>query len=184
MTNEERFKQIVKENIHREGINDLMNWLETTDFYTAPSSSRYHGAVPGGLCKHSLGVYDRLVAMNNEESIETLTIVSLFHDLCKVNIYKQSMRNTKDDNGKWIKIPHYEIDETSVPFGHGEKSVYMIMKYLKLTDEEALAIRWHMSGWYSNNPGENQSLSKALSKYHLVLKLQTADAQAAFWDCV
>lgn len=182
MTDMERFKQIVKENIHRKGIDDLMNWIENTDFYTAPSSARYHGAVPGGLCKHSLAVYDRLVAMDNEESIETLTIVSLFHDLCKTNFYKQSMRNVKDENGKWIQTLYYAIDDSYLPMGHGEKSVFMIMSFMKLTDEEALAIRWHMSGWYSNNQGENQALCNALHKYKLVLKLQTADAQAAFWD--
>lgn len=182
MTDIERFKQIVKENIHRKGIDDLMNWLENTDFYTAPSSTRYHGAVPGGLCKHSLTVYDRLTQMNNEESNETLAIVALFHDLCKVNLYKQSMRNTKDENGKWIQVSYYEIDDSYLPMGHGEKSVFMIMSFMRLTDEEALAIRWHMSGWYSNNQGENQALGNALQKYKLVLKLQTADAQAAFWD--
>jgi hypothetical protein len=183
--NKALFKEIVANTIHRDGINDLMNWLETSDFYEAPSSARYHGAEPGGLCAHSLGVYNRLKALQDGESDESIAVVSLFHDLCKVNFYKVSMRNTKDENGRWVQVPYYEFrdwDTASVPLGHGEKSLYMIMKYLKVTDEEACAVRWHMSGYYCNNPSESVAISHALISYRLVLKLQYADQQSAFWD--
>ena len=183
LENKERFKSIVNEYIHRDGISDLMTWLETTDFYTAPASARSHGAEPGGLCAHSIEVFNCLKKFQCDESDETIAIVSLFHDLCKTNFYKVSMRNTKDNTGKWIQVPYYEYSSNDpLPIGHGEKSVIMLMKYIKLTDEEILAIRWHMGGYYSANPGESQAISIALSKYKLVLTLQTADQQAAFWS--
>ena len=180
---EAEFKDIVAKNIHREGIDKLMYWLGTTDFFTAPSSHRYHGAEPGGLCAHSIAVYKRLKAKQDEEDDETIAIAALFHDLCKVNFYKQSYRNVKNDvTGKWERVPSYEIED-SYPLGHGEKSMFFLMNFIKLTDDEAMAIRWHMGGWYANNQGENAALANALMRYHLVLKLQTADQEAAFWDC-
>jgi len=179
-TNKELFKSIVKECITRDGIDDLMNWLESTDFYTAPSSTRYHGAEPGGLCAHSLEVFKCLKAKQDIESIETIAISALFHDLCKVNTYNLTYRNSKDESGKWIKVPYYE-NKDSYPLGHGEKSVILLMKHIKLTDEEIMAVRWHMSGFYVSNPGESSQISTALSMYKLVLKLQTADQEAAFW---
>ncbi len=180
---EAEFKDIVTKNIHREGIDKLMYWLGTTDFFTAPSSHRYHGAEPGGLCAHSIAVYKRLKAKQDGEDDETIAIAALFHDLCKVNFYKQSYRNVKNDvTGKWERVPSYEIED-SYPLGHGEKSMFFLMNFIKLTDDEAMAIRWHMSGFYASNPGENAALSNALMRYRLVLKLQMADQESAFWDC-
>lgn len=178
--NKERFKSIVKECINRSGIDDLMNWLESTDFYTAPASARYHGAESGGLCAHSLEVFNCLKNKQDIETLETIAISALFHDLCKINTYKVSMRNTKDETGKWIKVPYYEHCDL-YPLGHGEKSVILLMKYIKLTDEEIMAIRWHMSGFYVSNPGESNALSSALEKYKLVLKLIESDMESAFW---
>lgn len=178
-----KFKEIISNTVHRDGIDRLMDWLESTDFYTAPASARSHGAESCGLCAHSIGVYTALKAMQTTESDETISIVSLFHDLCKVNFYKMSMRNTKDDSGKWIKVPYHEYrQDDPLPVGHGEKSVILLMKYIDLTDEEILAIRWHMGGYYTSNPGESQAIGQALSKSHLVLKLQTADQTSAFWN--
>lgn len=183
MDSKETFKSIVKEYISRDGIDALMQWLESTDFYSAPSSARYHAAYPGGLCDHSIAVYNRLKSMQDNETDETIAIVALFHDLCKVNFYKESTRNVKDEDGRWIKVPYYEYrQDDPLPLGHGEKSVIMILRYMQLTDEEILAIRWHMGGYYSANPAEAQALSQALGMYRLVLKLQTADCQSAFWD--
>ena len=179
--NELEFKNIVKQNISRDGINELMAWLDTTDFYKAPASARYHGAVPGGLCAHSLETYRYLKSFQEEESDETIAIVSLFHDLCKANLYKESFRNVKNEDGQWERKPCYEYDD-SFPMGHGEKSMYFIMKYMKLTDEEAMSIRFHMGGYLALNPGETQALSTALRMYKLVLKVQTADQCAAFWS--
>lgn len=180
-TNKATFKKLISDSVHRDGIGDLMNWLETTDFYRAPSSARFHSAEPGGLCAHSLTVYNCLKEMQDTESDETIAIASLFHDLCKVNFYKESHRNVKDESGKWIQVPSYDYADDELPFGHGEKSMYILMKYIKLTDEEALAIRWHMSSFYAANPGESQALAAALSKSRLVLKLQMCDTAAAFW---
>lgn len=180
--NKIRFKEIVEKYIHLNGINELMEWLETTDFFTAPSSARYHGAEPGGLCEHSLAVYDRLKNIQADESDETIAIVSLFHDLCKVNFYKQSYRNVKnDETGKWERVPSYDYSD-KLPLGHGEKSMFLLMKYIRLTDEEALAIRWHMGAFAVEPIFEKPSMTRALSDYHLVLKLQEADAEASFWD--
>lgn len=177
------FIDIVSSNICRKGIGDLMAWLETTDFYTAPSSARYHGAEEGGLLAHSLGVYKYLKNFQEDESNETIALVALFHDLCKVNTYKVSMRNTKDSSGKWIQVPYYEYaDHEDLPVGHGEKSVIILMKYMKLTDEEICSIRWHMGAYALEQVYERPAISKALSLYKLVLKLQTADQASAFWE--
>jgi hypothetical protein len=183
-TLKQEFKSIVQSNIHRDGITNLMLWLESTDFYEAPSSVRYHGSEPGGLLAHSLQVYKRLKEKQVDESDETIAITALFHDLCKVNFYKPSFRNVKNEvTGKWERVPSYEYNETSVPLGHGEKSMYLVMKYMQLTDEEACAIRWHMSGYVLEPMYERPAITNALHKYKLVLKLQSADSESSFWDC-
>ena len=117
------FIGIAKKYIKREGIENLLKYIENTDFFEAPASSRYHLAVPGGLCQHSLNVYYRLIREYREEygeipddKKETLTIVSLFHDLCKADFYKQDTRNVKVD-GVWTKVPCYTFDE-KFPIGH------------------------------------------------------------------
>lgn len=177
------FIDIINSNIHREGIDDLMTWLETTDFYTASSSARYHGAKEGGLLAHSLGVYKYLKNFQETESDETIAITALFHDLCKADMYKVSMRNTKDSSGKWVQVPYYEFrEDEDLPVGHGEKSVIILMKYMKLTNEEICAIRWHMAGYALDPVYERPAISKALSLYKLVLKLQTADQASSFWE--
>lgn len=178
-----KFKQTVKENIRRKGIDDLLNYLDNTDFYTAPSSARFHGCIPGGLCQHSIKVYECLKELQGDKySNESVAIVSLFHDLCKINFYSESTRNTKDENGKWIQVPYYTYrQDDPLPLGHGEKSLAIVMQYMQLTPEEMCAIRWHMGGFYTSNPSETTAISQALSAYHLVLDLQTADQRAAFW---
>ena len=179
---EAEFKNIVAQNIHREGIDDLMCWLGSTDFFVAPSSTRYHGAEPGGLCAHSIAVYKRLKAKQEDEEDETIAIAALFHDLCKVQFYKQSYRNVKNDTtGKWERVPCYEIDD-AYPLGHGEKSMFFIMNFMKLTDDEAMAIRWHMGFSAVEQQFEKPALAAAMQRFKLVLKLQAADQEASFWD--
>lgn len=181
--NELEFKKIVNENIHRYGIDGLMSWLDSTDFFTAPASTKYHGAEPGGLCAHSLSVYKCLKAKQDSESDESIAITALFHDLCKVNFFKLSTRNIKDDNGKWVTVPCFTINEDEeLPVGHGEKSVIILMKYMNLTDEEICSVRWHMGFSVVEQMFEKPSMSKALSKYKLVLKLQVADQESSFWN--
>lgn len=176
----EKFIKLAKENVLREGINDLLKYLEEeTDFYTAPASTKYHGSYKGGLLEHSINVFNELKDSKyiNNYSKETLTLVSLFHDICKANIYKVEIRNTKKD-GDWIQVPYFSVDE-KFPFGHGEKSVYLINKFIKLTDEEALAIRWHMGGFTDSVKGGSYSLSKAFENI-LALELHIADMRATY----
>ena len=165
----EKFLAICRENIHREGIDKLLAWLEKSDFFTAPASTRYHGAYEGGLVEHSLNVYEQLV---NGNPTETNAIVSLFHDLCKTDYYTVSTRNVKE-NGVWVQKPYYTVDD-KFPYGHGEKSVFMIERFMRLTNEEAFAIRFHMGEYSDPNTG------KAFEKYPLALLLHQADERATF----
>lgn len=143
------FWQTVARNVGRPGIDDLMQWLANSDFYTAPASTRYHESFEGGLALHSLNVLHHLVKLNEHYGtgydIETLTIVALFHDICKVGCYKTSMRNVKDDvTGVWSKVPYYTFDEQFKFGGHGSKSVFLLQNFMKLTPDEAVAINCHM----------------------------------------
>lgn len=189
MTEKEEFISIFNENIKREGADKLLDFLENkSDFFTAPASTRYHNAFEGGLLRHSLNVYKCLVAYLErgrvkdmyklEASVETAAIVALLHDLCKVNIYHVSYRNSKNDKtGQWEKVPYYEIRD-SLPYGHGEKSVYMISGFMRLTREEAMAIRWHMG--FSGTEDKN-TIGRALEKYPLAFALSVADMEASYF---
>ena len=148
MTNKERFIEIYKEKIKREGADRLLNFLlsESSDFFTAPASTRYHGNYEGGLLEHSLNVYDCLCDILSrprikevygiEYSEESIAIAALLHDICKVNFYNVAFRNAKNEAGKWESVPYYTIDDR-LPYGHGEKSVYIISGYMRLTRDEA-----------------------------------------------
>ena len=189
MTEKEEFISIFNENIKREGADKLLDFLENkSDFFTAPASTRYHNAFEGGLLRHSLNVYKCLVAYLErgrvkdmyklEASAETAAIVALLHDLCKVNIYRVSYRNSKNDKtGQWEKVPYYEIHDT-LPYGHGEKSVYMISGFMRLSREEAMAIRWHMG--FSGTEDKN-TIGRALEKYPLAFALSVADMEASYF---
>lgn len=189
MTEKEEFISIFNENIKREGADKLLDFLENkSDFFTAPASTRYHNAFEGGLLRHSLNVYKCLVAYLErgrvkdmyklEASAETAAIVALLHDLCKVNIYRVSYRNSKNDKtGQWEKVPYYEIHD-NLPYGHGEKSVYMISGFMRLTREEAMAIRWHMG--FSGTEDKN-TIGRALEKYPLAFALSVADMEASYF---
>lgn len=172
--------------IKREGIERLMQFIEKSDFYTAPSSTRFHGAFRGGLLLHSINVYNCLEAKkNNPNSLwadklkdvdeESIIIASLLHDLCKTYYYTVEMRNKKV-NGEWQQVPSYTVDD-KIPYGHGEKSVMMIEEYIKLKPVERYAIRWHM-GPYSGQQDWN-TLGAAMEKYPLVLALFEADMEAS-----
>lgn len=184
--NKKEFLEIVKENITREGIDELIAWLVSTDFFEAPASTKFHSAEPGGLCKHSINVYKRLLDLAvkewGEENVnkETIAIVALFHDICKTCYYKSEMRNVKE-NGEWVQRPYYVIDDP-LPYGHGEKSVYIINGYMRLTREEALAINWHMGGFDKRVQGGDQSFSGAYYKYKLCTLIHIADIMATYLD--
>lgn len=184
--NKEEFLNIARENIKREGLENLINWLVTTDFFEAPASSKFHLAEAGGLCKHSINVYKRMlnlaIAEYGEENVnrETIAICGLFHDICKCCFYKTEYRNVKE-NGEWVQKPYYAVDDM-LPYGHGEKSVYIINGYMRLTREEALAINWHMGGFDKRVIGGDFEFSKAYYKYPICVLMHLADVMATYLD--
>lgn len=190
MTNKERFIEIYKEKIKREGADRLLNFLlsESSDFFTAPASTRYHGNYEGGLLEHSLNVYDCLCDILSrprikevygiEYSDESIAIAALLHDICKVNFYNVAFRNAKNEAGKWETVPYYTIDDR-LPYGHGEKSVYIISGYMRLTRDEAFAIRYHMG--FSADKENHGNVGKAMEMFPLAFFLNCADSEAAYY---
>ena len=182
----EDFINICKIHIQREGIEELLAWLEQSDFYAAPASTKYHGNYEGGLLEHSLNVYNKFLQIKQfvtfeegkEPTPETIAIITLFHDLCKVNFYKKGTRNVKDENGKWFAKEVYEVSE-KIPLGHGEKSCIILQQFMKLSIEELLAIRWHMGGFDAATKGGDYGMSGAQDYTKLVGLLQAADALAS-----
>jgi hypothetical protein len=183
MDDKERFIDYCRA-IKRPGMDKLLEWLEKTDFYTAPASSRYHGAYPGGLLRHSLHVLARLSQLVHtyqsdvEINPESVLICSLFHDLCKVNFYSVEKRNRKNEQGQWESYDAYTIDEKFRFGGHGSKSVFILQQYIKLTAEEAVAINCHMSGFGDNR----EYVGKAYEQFPLAWLLSVADQAATYID--
>lgn len=178
MSSKEEYISLLR-STKRKGIEDLIAYLETTDFYEAPASTRYHNSKPGGLLEHSLNVYKALKEIKRSEVYleDTLIIVALLHDICKIGFYTSTMRNVKKD-GKWHQEPYYMVEDTS-PLGHGEKSVIMALQFIPLKTEEIYAIRWHMGGFESK---ENYNyVSGSFSKYPLSLMLHMADMIATYF---
>jgi hypothetical protein len=169
----------------REGMEGLINYLDNdSDFFVAPASTKYHGAYPSGLLEHSIDVYENLkllCASYEREDIarDSIIIVSLLHDLCKVNFYKSEVRNRKNEKGYWEPVQVYSIDD-ELPLGHGEKSVFIAQQYIKLKIDEAMAIRWHMGGFAATDYAASQSISKAMEKYPLVTLTHMADLAAGY----
>ena len=185
--NKNRFMDIYKTHIKREGADRLLTYLEKSDFFTAPSSTRFHCSYEGGLCEHSLNVYDCLKdylsrdfvrnRYNLNPSEEKIAIVALLHDLCKVNTYVVSMRNKKDENGQWVQVPFYEFKEKFNYGSHGGKSIFIIQEFMKLDPEEQVAINCHM-GAYDRMPGDF-SLNNAYAQFPLALALHIADVESS-----
>lgn len=190
MDPKERFVSIYRQYIQREGAEELLNYLLQSDFFEAPASARYHSAVAGGLCQHSLNVYDCLRAYlarprvqqvygltGEDYSEQSVAIVALLHDLCKIGCYRPGFRNVKDERGVWQKVATYNFED-DFPFGHGEKSVWMIMKYMKLSDHEAFAIRYHMG---FSGEEDARTVGQALAKFPLAFALNVADSEATYF---
>lgn len=190
----DRFIQLYQAFVKRPGSDKLLAWLETTDFFEAPASTRFHLSRPGGLVEHSVHVYERLRALfiaekeradlcagitSQEE--ETIAICGLLHDVCKANFYTVEMRNRKNEQGQWEKYPYYVVDD-QLPYGHGEKSVYIISGFMKLTREEAMAIRWHMGFSDTDFKGGGFSVGNAFGKFPLAVLMHIADLQATYLD--
>ena len=179
----EEFIQIYKENIKREGSAELLEWLQKTDFFTAPASTKFHGACEQGLVMHSISVFKTLVEKHFDpetDNMESFAICALLHDLCKAEFYKVSTRNVKnDETGKWEKVPYYAVED-KFPFGHGEKSVFLIERFVRLKPAEAVAIRWHMGGFDEAARGGSFAISVAYEKYPLAIKLHLADLESTY----
>ena len=182
------FIELYTANIHREGSAALLDYLEhKSDFFTSPASARYHGAYAGGLCDHSVNVYHCLNDYLSRErvqelyglsySAESIAVVSLLHDLCKIGCYKSGTRNVKNADGKWESVPTFRFEDP-LPYGHGEKSVYLISGFMRLTREAAMAIRWHMGFSGSEDP---RTIGQALEQYPLAFALSVADMEATYF---
>lgn len=182
----EEFIGIYNDNIHREGSDKLLDYLiNKSDFFTAPASTRFHNSFEGGLALHSLNVYHCLKDYLSRERVqndyglkyseETIAIAALLHDICKTNVYVRDFRNVKNEQGQWERVPTYRYED-KLPYGHGEKSVYMISGFMKLTRDEAMAIRWHMG---FSGTEDNNTVSSAMEKYPLILAVSTADMEAS-----
>lgn len=197
--NKEKFIGYCRKYIQRKGIDELLNYLETkTDFFTAPSSTRFHLNCPGGLCQHSINVFETALRINEQVlrpkqeageclfaeplSEESIAISALFHDLCKCGLYHQTEKWKKDEQNHWVSYIGYEVKD-DFPFGHGEKSCYIINFYLKLRKEELLAIRWHMGMYDVGESGSSgrYAFYNSCEASPLVLLLQMADMSSSHW---
>ncbi|MEE1154455.1 MAG: HD domain-containing protein [Acutalibacteraceae bacterium] len=192
-TTKQQFIEVAKAHIQRKGIDNLLKYLEKTDFFTAPASTKYHSAYEGGLAEHSLKVFDNLCTLvswklNNGEDItpettETCAIIALFHDLSKIGQYEITMKNVKDANGKWTKEEQYIVKkDRKLLLGHAETSIYIIQRFITLTVEEVHAIRWHMGAYDSSAKGGDYDIGQALSKYPIALLTHIADNLATNID--
>lgn len=194
--NKKHFLDLVG-SIERDGINELVAFLEKSDFFTAPASTRFHCSLPGGLALHSLNVYHMFEHKCKSEPFKSILgdmpedsrkIITLLHDVCKTYMYEIDYRNKKiysdtgskrDEKGRfdWAAVEYYTINDR-VPYGHGEKSVMMIEEYIKLQPFERYAIRWHMG---FSEPKENwNTLGTAIEKYPVILALHQSDLEATY----
>lgn len=185
----EKFIEIYRGNVTREGADKLLDYLlsRSSDFFTAPASMRFHSAYEGGLAEHSVNVYECLVDYLSRARVrdvygmaydaESVALVSLLHDLCKINCYRPSTRNVKDENGVWQTVPTYTWED-ALPYGHGEKSVYIISGFLRLTREESFAIRYHMG---FSGTEDRRDIGLAFERFPLTFALSTADMEATYY---
>ena len=179
----EEFIQIYQTFISREGSVPFLEWLQKADFFTAPASSKFHCACLGGLVQHSVSVFHTMREKHLEEekdNEESFAICALLHDVCKAQFYKECFRNVKnEETGAWEKKSFYQVDD-SFPYGHGEKSVFLIERFLRLKTSEAVAIRWHMGGFDDAARGGSFAISQAYERYPLAVKLHLADLESTY----
>ena len=189
MNPKKEFITIFKEHIHRDGADKLLEYLmsERSDFFTAPASTKFHGDYDMGLVTHSVNVYHCLKdylararclsEYNMNYSDETIALVALLHDVCKINCYHKYLRNVKNEEGVWEQVAAFNFEDPE-PFGHGEKSVFLISQFLRLTNEEAYAIRFHMG---FSEEGSGRIAGRTFEKYPLALALNVADMEASYY---
>ena len=179
-------KEIIEllKSTNRQGMENLISFMQKSDFFKAPASTRFHGCFEGGLAEHSMKVYEILKQKVKTSVLpidvpeESIIIIGLLHDICKVNFYKIDYRNAKNALGVWEKVPYYTVEDT-IPYGHGEKSVMMISEYMKMTNEEKYAIRWHMG--YTEPKELYTTIGEAYKKYPLALLTHEADLEATYF---
>ena len=195
--NRQAFIDLCHTHIQRPGLDELLDYLgEKTDFFTAPSSTRFHLNEAGGLCKHSINVFNTLCTVYHsvvepaikagnatfaeEIPTESMAVAALLHDVCKANYYHLTTRWRKDAEDRWESYPGYEIRD-SFPFGHGEKSCIIISWFMRLKQDELLAIRWHMGMFEMGDVGSSMrhSYREAMERSPLVSLLHTADMIAS-----
>ena len=179
---QEEFCEIFSTHIKREKADEFLKWITKTDFFTTPASTRFHCACTNGLVMHSINVYKVLRERYYEDgdSEESFAICGLLHDICKAQFYKTSTRNVKnEETGKWEKKPYYMVED-QFPYGHGEKSVFLVERFIRLKTAEAMAIRWHMGGFDESVKGGSYSMGVAYEKYPLAVKLHLADLEATY----
>ena len=189
------FLAVYSNTIKRDGAASMLYWLDSkTDFFKAPASRKHHLAQPGGLVIHSLNVYKRLLeitardvfggtdgALLAEDVVETVAILGLLHDVCKADVYHQTDPFKAAMEGKLATMAPYEFRDP-FPLGHGEKSLFLITRHMALTEEEALAIRWHMGAYDDAVQGGSRSMTEAMNLTPWVWRLQEADMCAAWID--
>ena len=184
----QQFLQLLR-STNRQGIENVINWLEESDFFEAPASTMFHGNYAGGLLEHSMNVaimaHDvhemlckRKPELAEQVSRDNIIIAALLHDICKANIYQKTTKYRKDENNAWETYDTYGVDYSEFPVGHGEKSVIRLLQLgMQLTDDEILAIRWHMTAWELafQSPEQKSNLQMARDTAPLCAIIQAAD---------
>lgn len=161
----------------------ILDWLRSTDFYTAPASTKYHDAVPGGLLVHALKVYNNMVELHSLSKFKSVdiaeaTIAALAHDWCKIGYYESYQKNVKNEaTGQWEKETAYRVNQKGIPLGHGAASLFIAMRMFNLSVDQALAIRHHMGVWNVADV-EKSELQKANAEHPMVYLIQFADQLA------
>ena len=164
--------------LQKHGLDDSLFEKNCGDFFVAPASTQYHDSEIGGLCAHSIKVYEMLEKLLGRGLDKGEALVALMHDTCKIHCYKASKRNVKE-NGSWSEVLNFVWDENFV-YGHGEKSSLFVQTVFGITNAETLqAIRYHMGGFGSES--EQRACSKAFEQNQLALKLHLADMMATYW---
>ena len=169
-------------------VNRAISWLESTDFRDAPASTQYHESYRGGLIHHTLKVYNCMLDLKQTHAFgdvpyDTVTIVALCHDWCKINFYEPYMKNVKNEStGQWEKVEAFKYNQTGIPLGHGVSSMFLASKIVRLSPAEALAIRWHMGKWRCVD-AEDSELQNSNKSHPIVHMIQFAD-QLAITDYV
>jgi hypothetical protein len=172
-TREGYFRNIVAIHVLRDGVKELLAWLTERKFFTERASKTRHNSKEGGLVKHSLDVYynfrTKIAQYDLNVPLHSAVVASLFHDLCKLGTYR-----TDHITGELITVDQE-------PFGHGEKSVILLQKFIKLSDQEIALIRWHMGRFEAGDDRsyERKSWRSAIAQYPEIVAFHCADWESS-----